>query len=145
MGMDMLVNITNMVWWEIDPTYCIFILSNFKAINPSVLKPEYSTILWWIIPWLLVRWLLAPLGLQQLWYWMRRINSPGDRLNRKMPSYVLGIPIIKIRQSKDRLIFTMEIPILGKVAFNWNGALLWGCFTNVLRALQNILSKFVAY
>ena len=38
----------------------------------------------------------------------------GGRLNIKMPSYSIGIPMLKIRRSRDRLIFNMGIPIPGK-------------------------------
>ena len=39
-------------------------------------------------------------------------RSPGPRLNIKTVFLRIGIPIIKIRRSRDRLIFVMGIPIL---------------------------------
>ena len=51
---------------------------------------------------------------------MHSLRMAGDRLNIKMLS--LGIPIIKIRRSHDRLIFNMGIPIQGPgflIAFTW--------------------------
>ena len=41
-------------------------------------------------------------------------RQPGGRLNIKMSFYDIGIPMLKIRRSHDRLIFNMVIPILGK-------------------------------
>ena len=39
----------------------------------------------------------------------------GGRLNIKMSSYQYRILMLKIRRSRDRLIFNMGIPILAKV------------------------------
>ena len=43
-------------------------------------------------------------------------QGPGGRLNIKMSSYhgSIGIPMLKIRRSRDRLIFNIRIPIPGK-------------------------------
>ena len=44
-------------------------------------------------------------------------QGPGGSLNIKMPSYSIGIPMLKIRRSLNRVIFNMEIPIPGKTVF----------------------------
>ena len=51
-----------------------------NALNLPVLKPGCSKRSW-SIPWLLIHWLLALPGHQQLWYWLYRIIvSPGNWL-----------------------------------------------------------------
>ena len=39
----------------------------------------------------------------------------GGHLNVKMPSYQYRDPMLKIRQSRDRIIFNMGFPYLGKM------------------------------
>ena len=47
----------------------------------------------------------------------RLLEIPAVRFNTKITFLGLGIPIIKIRRSHDRLIFIMGIPILRKYIF----------------------------
>ena len=62
-----------------------------------------------------------------------RCQGPGVCINIKTSSYQYRIPIIKIRQSHDCLIFIMQIPIPGKMVFilRWS-ALLALCEGNSL-------------
>ena len=46
-----------------------------------------------------------------------KLSRPGGRQNIKMLSSSIGIPILKIRRSRDRLIFHMGIPYLGNRVF----------------------------
>ena len=43
--------------------------------------------------------------------WWSFSQSPGDRLSSKMHLTSIGIPMLKIRRSHDRLIFNTGIPI----------------------------------
>ena len=46
-----------------------------------------------------------------------QLESSGGRLNINMSSYQYRVSMLKIRRSRDRLIFSIEIPCLGKKVF----------------------------
>ena len=47
-------------------------------------------------------------------HWSNEMQRPGGHVNIKMSSNHYRIPMLKIKQSLDRLIFNMEIPVPGK-------------------------------
>ena len=53
---------------------------------------------------------------------MALFNDAYVRLNINVPSYQYRIPMLKIRRSRDRIIFNMGIPFLERPSLYWNRA-----------------------
>ena len=78
-------------------------------------------------------------------------DACGDRLNKCLNG--IGIPMLKIRRSRDRLIFNMGIPYLEKTVFilRWGPDLqrrvaeIWKWWSSASRISSNMIAEAACY